>query len=669
METHRTYCRICIALCGMEVTVDEGVITSIRGDTSHPLSRGYLCPKGRALGESTHSPDRLSGAYLGRGDGRRAVSIGEAHEHLGEELRRIVAEHGPESVGVFHGTGAFPDSLGTWAVRKFNKALGSPQTYSTATVDAVAKTLVANEMGGSPLLIPQIDEEVGRLLVFVGINPVVSHGHATMFSNPVERIRAAKARGPVVTLDPRTTETARLSDRHLALQPATDYAVFAHAIRELFARGQIDEARLAERADGAAELRSLVEPFDAALTSRVTGLDAAGLEFFVEAIVAAGRLSILTGTGSTMTPSANLGEWMAWALLVVTDSFDQPGGMWFNPGALSRLDRFDTLPRAAPIAPASPARPDVARCGGEWPSALIPDEIEAGRLRALIVFGGNLPTALPEPARVSAALGAIDVLVAVDVVHNQTTELATHTFACAAQLERPDVISLDPNASARFQHYTDAVLPAGPERPELWRTVARIGAGIGFDVLSGRDATLDPATARPSDVFALFARGDGVERLKEAGGLVVEGGPLYGWVRDRLPLGRWQLAPARLVAQLRALGDLERISVAPLVLTPRRLVRRMNSQIMRSTEENAAVLHPADASRLGLCDGDLVEVSTPTGSISLPLRVTEGIVAGSISVVHGFVDSNVNDLLDRHALDPLSGMAHLAGVAVAIRRV
>ena len=107
----------------------------------------------------------------------------------------------------------------------------------------MAKTLVASEIGGTPLLVPNIDEDEGRLLIFVGINPVVSHGHATMFSNPIDRIRAARRRGPVFTLDPRSTETARLSDHHLALRPATDYAVLGHVIRSLFELGAVDEPR------------------------------------------------------------------------------------------------------------------------------------------------------------------------------------------------------------------------------------------------------------------------------------------------------------------------------------------------------------------------------------------------------------------------------------------
>lgn len=666
-ETRRSFCRICVALCGIEAEVDGGQVGAIRGDASHPFSKGYLCPKGRALAKAHDAPSRLSGAYLGRGAQRRQVTIEEGHADLADALSNIIAEHGRGSIGVFHGTGAFADSLGNFAARKFAKALGSDQVYSTATLDAMAKTLVAGEMAGTPLLMPNIDEESGRLLVFVGINPVVSHGHATMFPDPISRLRAARQRGPVFTLDPRATETARLSDHHLALRPATDFAVFAHVIRELFARGVVDETALATRASGADELRSIVARFDAATVAAFTGLREEQLKSLVDAVQEAGRLAILTGTGSSMSPTANLGEWMAWALMVVTDSFDRPGGMWFNPGLFARFDRFDTLPRVAPAEPAPPTRPDVSRCGGEWPASLICDEIESGRLRALIVFGGNLVTAIPDAERLAAALAGIDVLVVLDVVHTTTTDLATHVFATAGQLERPDIISLETTAAFRYQHYTDAVVPAPPDRPEMWRTVARIGAGIGVDVLRNRHTVLDPESATPDDVFAMLVRGDGVARLRDAGGLQVEGGPAHDWVRPRLPNGRWNLVPDRLVDQMTR-EVLEPRDLDQLVLTPRRLVKRMNWQVFREGETNEALLHPADAGRMGFADGDLVEIRTAIGAIRVPIRVTDTIVAGSVSVVHGFEDSNVNAILDRTLIDPLSGMVQLSAVPIALTR-
>jgi anaerobic selenocysteine-containing dehydrogenase len=658
-DTVRTFCRICIAACGMKITVEGDQVVSIRGDETHPLTAGYLCSKGRALGEVHHSPNRLTGASIGRCDDRRAVSIDEAHADLDDTLRAIVAEHGLGSIGVFHGTGAFQDGLGSWMVRRLKKALGSYQSYSTATVDAIAKTYVAEQMAGTPLLIPTIDEERSRLLLFVGINPVVSHGHATMFSNPVERIRGARRRGPVFTLDPRTTETAKLSDHHLATRPGSDYAVLAHVIRAVLRRG-IDEQTLARRATGLEALRSAVEAFDAETTCRIADLGSEQLQILVDAVVAAGRLSILTGTGSTMARSGNVTEWLVWALLVLTDSMDQPGGMWFNPGAFARLDRFEQLPAAAPTEPRSAARPDVARCAGEWPAALIPDEIESGRLRALIVVGSNLITALPDPERLTRAFEAIDALVVIEIQRTATTELATHVFACADQLERPDVLPMEMNANVVYQQYSQAVVPPRDDRPPLWQTLARIGTGVDLDVLGGNT---DPLSVTTDDVLTRMARGTALADLRARGGLHVESGPVYGWIKQRLPFGCWNLAPDQLLDQLSALKTAER---DPMVMIPRRPAKRMNWQHYRDGERHEAWMHPADAGAAGIADGEKVAIASESGTLTLPVHITESVTVGAVSVQHGWPDANVNTIVDRHDLDPYTGMARLSGIPVTI---
>ena len=163
---------------------------------------------------------------------------------------------------MFHGTGAFQDATASWATRRLKKVLGSDQSYSTATVDAVAKTLVAERMGGTPVLIPNIDEENGRLLVFIGINPVVSHGHATMYSNPSSGSGPRTARAGVRVRPAPDSRTAALADHHFDLRAGTDYAVLADVIREL-CHGGVDRSAIAERATGLDGLQAAVEPYDA----------------------------------------------------------------------------------------------------------------------------------------------------------------------------------------------------------------------------------------------------------------------------------------------------------------------------------------------------------------------------------------------------------------------
>ncbi|MHB8467688.1 MAG: molybdopterin-containing oxidoreductase family protein, partial [Acidimicrobiales bacterium] len=595
----------------------------------------------------------------GRGDQRRAVPIEDCHADLARTLTGIVDRHGMGSIGVFHGTGGFLDSTGVWATRKLTRALGTSYSYSTATVDAIAKTLVAELTGGSPLLIPHIDETAARLLLFIGVNPVVSHGHSTMFSNPVERIRAARARGPVFVLDPRVSETAALADHHLAARPGTDYAVLAHVVRAVTGPA-LDVAALTERANGVEELRAAVAGFDRATVAALTGLAPSQLDELVAAVVKAGRLAILTGTGSTMSVQANVTEWLAWALMIVTGSFDRPGGMWFNPGVFTRLDRLAVLPSAAPPAAGSPTRPDIPRCGGEWPASLIPDEIESGRLRALVVVGGNLLMSLPDARRVERALRAIDALVVLDVQRTPTTDVATHVFACADQLERPDTLPLEINANAVYQQYTDAVVEAPASRPPMWRTLCKIGRAVGLDLLGG-DA--DPDQVSTEAVLDRLARGMPLEQLRrQEDGVYFEAPAAFGWVEPRLPLGRWELAPPPLVAQLRRASP-----PPPLVVIPRRPSRRMNTQSYRDGDRPEVLLHPDDATTAAVADGDLVEVASAHGSLRLVARVTTAVTPGAASIQHGWQEANVNVLIDPHELDPCTGMAHLSGTAVTVR--
>ncbi|MGE0796521.1 MAG: molybdopterin-dependent oxidoreductase, partial [Acidimicrobiia bacterium] len=592
----RSFCRICLAYCGIVATVEGDRIVTIRGDADDPISRGYVCPKGRALG-TIHHERRITGALVGRGLARRAVSIDEGLDDAARALREVLDRHGPEAVAVFSGTGAFNDPMGTWAVGRLKALLGVTQSYGTSSVDGISKTLVGYLMAGTASLIPHPDPDL-RLMLLMGSNPVVSHGQSTPFSNPIERIRAVRARGQLWVVDPRRTETAALADRHLAARPGTDHAVLAFLVRD--ALTDADRALIAERADGVDELADLVEPYTAEHVAGLTGLEVADLEGLAGARRAAGRLAVVTGTGTTMSRAAPLTEWMAWALMIVTDSFDRPGGMWFNPGYHLRLDRRRPL-RAQELKPGAPSRPDIPALLGEWPSALIPAEIESGRLRALVVIGGNPGIALPDAVRLRAAFEQLDVLVVVDLAETVTTEAATHVFAGADQLERPDIPSSDLFGSSLSSRWTDAVVAPHPERPEMWRLFARLAGRLGHDILEEGE---DPDTVATEDLIARVRPAVDIGALRDAGGVLVDAPALHGWVQEHLPWGRWRLAPEQLVGQLATFRPPPALQLAPM-----RQGRRINGLECRPGDRPEAVLHPADAARAGVADGEPVEVA------------------------------------------------------------
>jgi anaerobic selenocysteine-containing dehydrogenase len=662
--THATFCRICIAACGLLVTVDDNDVVEVKGDPDHPLSRGYTCSKGRSLPAAHHSDRRLEHCMVRRDGALHDVSWRECVDDLTSVLRDVAECHGTDAIGFFLGGGVYQDTGAYWAARKLQSRLQTAHRYSDMTVDSAAKTLVTGLMAGTPSLVPHVCPDA-KLLLLIGTNPVVSHGQTTSFADPVVRLREAGRRGEVWVLDPRATESTRLADRHLALRAGTDWVVLAFLVREQFAHG-LDRAALGARARNADTLERVVAPYDRDAAAAISGLAPEMLDDLATAVRHAQRLAIVTGTGTTMSQGGNVVEWLTWALLILTGSFDQRGGMWFNPGYFARLDERDALPANPPSAPGPESRPDIPRLLGEWPAALITDEIEAGRLRALVVLGGNVVTALPDTGRLLQAIDRLDALAVFEVSSTETVDLATHVVACPGQLERSDLPTLDLFQPALSTQYTAPAVTRPPSLVSMWRSIAEVGLGLGIELL-GDGADLDDVS--DDDVLAHVARGRDLDSLRTAGGAVVAAPAVYEWAESRLPAGQWDLAPSPLVDQFTSIAT-TRDERPGLVLTPRRQPRHMNGQHFRAGDEPAVLLHPLDAAAAGISDGDLVDVLSAAGALRVRAQVTEAIAPGAVSVPHGWGGANVNQLISaRELLDPLTGMPRLSGTPVSVRAV
>ncbi len=550
----QSFCRICNAMCGIVVTVgDDGRVEQVRGDPDHQLSRGYTCPKGRALPALHHDPRRLDRPLVGRGPGRRPAPWEDVLDDLAARVREAIDVGGVDSVAMYLASGSAFDAAGRRAAERFLSVLGSRQRYTATTIDTPCKPLVAELVGGWSGLTPVWDAERSSLLVLFGSNPVVSHGHSNAVPDPVTRLREFRAGGGAVwVLDPRRTETAALADRHLQLRPESDWLVLGWLVQQLLE----DDGRRAEvatRSTGVEDLSAALAPLaDVEMVSRLTDLSVADLDALLDAVRAAGRVSALTGTGTSMTVTANVTEHLLWALHVATDSYDRPGGMWFNPGYLSRLDQREWTPADGVPEPGPPSRPELPRRFGEWPCAGLLSEIEAGHVSTLFVVGGNPVTAFPDEARTRAALASLDTLVVLDVLPTETTELATHVLPAVDQLERADVTwLLDTYQLAVAAQFTPALVAPSGERRPVWWMVGALAERLGLSALP-RGVTVEGATDEDLLRPLLERSVGGAEVVMAAPAGVVASGPVFGWVHERvLPEGGWRLAPAPLMAQLR----------------------------------------------------------------------------------------------------------------------
>jgi predicted molibdopterin-dependent oxidoreductase YjgC len=224
----KSFCRICTSMCGLMVDVEGDVIRKITGDVTDPLTEGYSCSKGRAAGELHHRNDRLLAPKMRKDGVLQTVGWDEALDDLAGKLRKIIDESGPDAVAIFLGGGCYLDSAAYATVRPMREALGTRSFYSDMSIDVMSKGVVGEMVGGMAAM-PRPDMGRCKLVIYVGTNPMVSHGHTSMLNNPTKRLREFTDGGEVWVLDPRYTETAMKATRHE--RPRPDHRHAAHVQR------------------------------------------------------------------------------------------------------------------------------------------------------------------------------------------------------------------------------------------------------------------------------------------------------------------------------------------------------------------------------------------------------------------------------------------------------
>ena len=524
--------------------------------------------------------------------------------------------------------------------------------FSPLTIDGTAKVLMAELMGGSSALTGRPDYDNATFAVFLGSNPVVSHGHTVGLPNPRGAIRYLAKHAEVWVVDPRHTETARLASHHLAPRPGTDYALLAYLVREVLRDG------VGAPAQDVDALAAAVAAFTLRHAAAVADVPEAELERMLSAVRRAGRIVVDTGTGVTMSASANVTQWLSWALLIITDSMNRPGGIWFHPGFAYRLESFELpiIPPEGHFGPGPRSRPETQAFLREWPCATLPDEINAGNIRAFLNLGGSLLTAFPDAGSLLPALEKLDVLATTEILPNETTAISTHVLPTKGQLERPDVTLWDilsPRVSAQ---HTDALVTPVGQRRSMWWVLAEIGRRLGHE-LADTDASDEAMLAQVSS----GGRAP-YDELVTNGWAEADRELPAPWVDRHIErLGGWRLAPQVLVDQLNALRE-----PAQLVLVPRRQMCRLNAQLEFLGEVAEIVVHPDDAAAAGVSDDQRLIVRSEHGELTGVARVDASVRRGAVSVPHGHASANVNLLTSKDDIDLVTGMTRYSGMPVSL---
>lgn len=669
-EVIRTHCRICTNQCGIAVTVEGEQIVRVKGDFDHPLSKGYTCPKGRAVGRLHHHDQAILRPSMLLGGERMEADWSVVLDDLGARLGAVIEEYGPNAVGFYFGSGLGMDAAGFRMGEALYNALSHPPKFSPLTIDGTAKVLVSSLVGGFPGLSGKTDNENVDMLLYVGVNPMVSHGHNTGMFSPPTWIRAVSQRGEVWTIDPLRTETAAFSTRHIAPLPGKDYAVLAWLVREVIDAGPLAPAQSVQGLDA---LRSALDDYDIATAARVAGVSEQSLSDLLQSVRRFGGVTVETGTGVTMSEGANMTQWFAWLLNILTGRMNRKGGVWFHPGFLTQFDSFELPLMDNPFTPGAPTMPGVNGIIGDWPCAALHGEINAGNIRALINLGGSIVRSFPDANVLGPALRKLDVFATFEVAENETTALSTHVLPTKDQTERPDISFWDTLSGSLSMLYSPAVVAPSGERRSAWWIISQLMARLGLQV----PHDLPSSDQEPGADDAMLARQMANARCTfdelKATGAVTRPLEFPGrWVDQHIErIGGWILAPRSLLdlwAQTRAADEAE-VAPCPLRFIPRRQRRKLNASLSFLGSPADIILHPDDAAAHDIAHGDQVHVTTQSGRITLIANVSDTIRPGVASIPHGHETANVNVLTSVQSVDAMTGMVLYSGIPISIARV
>ena len=713
MPSVKTACRIC-SLCGYELEVEDNQILSFHSDTEHPVSEGYCCIKGKAGIELQQGlADRLSTSMKRGSDGAlHPVDYQIACREIGQKLSALIEEHGPRAVAMFVGTGAVTNTLAFAFARAWFHTTGSPNYFSTLTIDQSCHNITAGRMGtylgGEPT-----PEEVDVALV-AGMNPLVSHLGYPLTSieamNPGKRLRQAKERGQkLIVIDPRLSETARKADLHLQMIPGEDATLFAGLLYLLFENNWLDKDFCKRYAAGVEALEESVRDYTPDYVAQRCGVEVSELQQAAQLFGNAKRPHAGCSTGTSMTPDSNLADFLMESMNVLKGGYRRAGDPVKNGLPLLSL--------APPIADILPPNrtwehgvkcrtQEIGKLNNEFPSALLADEIlkpGEDKIRALLVIGGNPLKALPAPEHNLAALKDLELLVTLDHRLSETAAVSHYALATSTQYERHDLTSVHEIAfNKNFVQYFPPVIEKASSVADdwevLWEITRAMGRrlefkygmfGVDYGDLPGGIA-LD-MQERPDGESLIRTiceqRNIPFDKLKAAphGLELPESPPVASPQSDSG--ARLDLCPPDVASDLARLRR-RKPSGSPYRLAGRRIISAMNSHYQdsaisrRKYPVNFAFMHPDDMAREKINDGDRINIGSDSGSIVGTVKTDKAVRPGVVSMAHshGLLDQSEDPGGDQGAFtghlipldadhrEPINYMPHMTGVPVNISR-
>lgn len=683
-------CPLCEAICGLEMQFEDGKMVAIRGDDADPFSRGHICPKGNAILDLEADPDRLT-TPVRKVDGEwQSIGWDEAFALAGRGLAEVQKAHGPAALAAYLGNPNVHHFGHIAYLPSLLRLLRTPNLFSASSVDQWPHQFVNALMFGHQFLLPIPDIDRTDYLLMLGANPVASNGSLMTAPGIPRRIRELTARGKLVLIDPRRTETAELASEHHFIRPGSDGLFLVAFVQALMRQGPARTALYEGKLAGLDEALQAISELDCSDVQQVTGIDAGTIERLAAEFYAAPSAVAYGRMGVSVQRFGTLCQWLLQLANLYTGNLDREGGALVNEAAIPITGPGTSSGQRGRWKSRVRGLPEFA---GELPVAVLAEEMQTpgeGQVRALLTVAGNPVLSTPDGRNLDAAIGALDFMVAIDFYINETTRHA-------------DLIL--PPASPLTQYHYDLIFNAfavrrvarinvplrertGEERAD-WEIINGIGAAYAEASGKSWQALPPPKTL----ITAGLARGGSELTLAdlEAAPHGLDLGPLRPSLLARLETasGMIEAAPPTMLAELQALrsGLAGAEPLRPLRLIGRRDARSNNSwmhnspRLVKGKTRHQLLMHPADLASRKIESGARVRIRSRVGVIETEVIASDQMMPGAICLPHGFghglegvrlaraskvAGASYNDLSDAMALDGACGNAALNGLAVEV---
>ncbi len=717
-KTVYTFCRYCLAACGIAVTVEGNRVTKISADKQNPHSWQDFCAKGRTANQVVEHPRRIVNPMRRIGDSYVETSWDEAISDIAARMTALIEADSPDAIGLYYGNPAGFSSSNVLFMNAWLDAVGTHNRYAVGSVDQNAMHVVAGAMYGSELMAPVSDIDNCDYFLLMGTNPAVSAWNwlETVPGGWKRALERQRLGAKIVVVDPLRTETADHADAHVAIRPGQDWALLLAMVKVILEEGLEHAADCRDLATGVPELRGLVADADLDDLAARCDVSRALIDQIARDFAAAPAAMAITRTGVSMHLTGTIGEWLGHVLNVITGRMDRPGGRRFEQGYVDAL-RLAGLAKPSDHTSRLRGRRMVA---GAHALAELPYEITTPgprQIRALVINSGNPVVSGPDGVKLDAALSQLDLLVAIDFVQRESHRHAHWLLPAVHWLERDDLMAFTSNFHDEpyVQYGRRAVEPPAGAREE-WRIFVDLAIAMRKPLFGVKGVNRFVKATR---AWARITRRPGLEftpqwinRLLVATSRKVNGrkvrwrdimahphglvlGPReFGHLRQALRTDDKKIhaAPPEFVARARELLAAPRPPAPegyPFQLANQRNRHSMNSWLNelpglhRSGKRNDILIHPKDAATLGITDGDRVRVFSTAGSIELAATISDKPRQGVVIVDHGWgsrvfdprggdapesYGANRNLLIAGAEVDPLSQTSPLSSSYVGVER-